>query len=110
MQGEVAIAQLEAYRRKWKSESDTSKRFIDFVSTNPDCFEWSLYDVRFAMQTVGSETYVVSDESYNLGWIRIEDLARTSHKPSATIPASRDDLRGFQSRQAGIARRTAKRP
>ncbi len=40
------------------------------------------YDVRFAMQTVGSEAYLVSDESYNLGWIRIEDLAQVTDEES----------------------------
>jgi len=32
------------------------------------------YDVRFAVRNLGDESYVVSDESHDLGWITIENL------------------------------------
>ena len=181
MQREVIIAKLGEYQSKWKSESNTTKRFINFLLANPDCFERNLkighvtgsawlvnskgthvllthhrrlnkwlqlgghadgnpnvlhvalrevneesglkdleplseeifdidihripkrgnepehdhYDVRFAMQTVGSETYVVIDESYNLGWIRIEDLAQVTDEESMMGKSE-----GFQNRSS----------
>ena len=40
------------------------------------------YDVRFAMQTDGSEAFVASEESYNLGWIRIDELTQVTDEDS----------------------------
>lgn len=33
------IRQLRDYQVRWENESETAKQFIDFVSSNPDCFE-----------------------------------------------------------------------
>jgi hypothetical protein len=32
------------------------------------------YDVRFALRTMGSEAYIVSDESHDLEWVEITRL------------------------------------
>ena len=39
---EEIIQQLRVYQSRWKNESETAERFIDFVSTHPDCFERGL--------------------------------------------------------------------
>lgn len=36
---EEILRQLRDYRSRWRNESETVGRFIDFVSSNPDCFE-----------------------------------------------------------------------
>jgi 8-oxo-dGTP pyrophosphatase MutT (NUDIX family) len=36
------IRQLRDYQVRWQDESETVRRFIDFVSSNPDCFERQL--------------------------------------------------------------------
>ena len=40
------------------------------------------YDVRYAFKVVGSEEYVVSEESHNLGWIEIEKLSELTEEES----------------------------
>ena len=40
------------------------------------------HDIRFAVQATGSEDYVVSDESHNLAWVEIENLARFTTEAS----------------------------
>jgi 8-oxo-dGTP pyrophosphatase MutT (NUDIX family) len=162
------IRKLRDYQTEWENESDTVERFIEFVSTNEDCFERKLkeshitgsawvvskdgrqvllthhkklnrwfqlgghadgnsdvlgvamreaqeesglervvpisgkifdvdihkipergqepehhhYDVRYAFKVVGSEKYVVSNESHNLGWIEIEKLSELTEEES----------------------------
>jgi 8-oxo-dGTP pyrophosphatase MutT (NUDIX family) len=39
---ENIIQQLRDYQVQWQNESDIVARFIDFVSTHPDCFERKL--------------------------------------------------------------------
>lgn len=39
MSGTEIIRQLREYQARWENESETVLRFIDFVSSNPDCFE-----------------------------------------------------------------------
>lgn len=36
------VRSIERYRETWPEESETTNRFIEFVSKNPDCFERSL--------------------------------------------------------------------
>jgi 8-oxo-dGTP pyrophosphatase MutT (NUDIX family) len=40
------------------------------------------YDVRFAFQVCGDETYTVSDESHDLSWVPIESLEEYSREGS----------------------------
>jgi 8-oxo-dGTP pyrophosphatase MutT (NUDIX family) len=40
------------------------------------------YDVRFAIQVTGSETYTVSDESHALSWVDIEKIGEKSQEES----------------------------
>jgi len=40
------------------------------------------YDVRFAVQAVGSDDYVVSDESHDLQWIEVGDVASFNQETS----------------------------
>lgn len=40
------------------------------------------YDVRYALQVVGDEDYVVSDESHDLDWIEIDRLAERTTEAS----------------------------
>jgi hypothetical protein len=40
------------------------------------------YDVRFALRVVGSERFVVSDESHALAWIEIADIERLTQEES----------------------------
>ena len=42
MHRNLIIRQLRAYQTLWKEESDTVNRFIDFVTTNTDCFKRTL--------------------------------------------------------------------
>lgn len=42
MSREDVIRQLRDYQVRWKDESKTVERFIDFVSSHPDCFERGL--------------------------------------------------------------------
>ena len=162
------IRNLRNYQAEWGNEPDTVEQFIEFVSTDEDCFERKLkeghitgsawvvskdgrqvllthhkklnrwfplgghadgnsdilrvamqealeesglervgsisgkifdvdvhkipergpepehyhYDVRYAFKVVGSEEYVVSDESHNLGWIEIEKLSELTEEES----------------------------
>ena len=162
------IQNLRNYQTKWENEPDTVEQFIEFVSTNENCFERKLkeghitgsawvvskdgrqvllthhkklnrwfqlgghadgnsdvlqvamrealeesglervepisreifdidihkipergsepehyhYDVRYAFKVDGSEKYVVSDESQNLGWIEIEKLSQLTEEDS----------------------------
>ncbi len=39
MSREETIRRLRDYQTRWKSESETVERFIEFVSSRPDCFE-----------------------------------------------------------------------
>jgi 8-oxo-dGTP pyrophosphatase MutT (NUDIX family) len=39
MNREEIIRQLRDYQVRWKNEADVVARFVDFVSSNPDCFE-----------------------------------------------------------------------
>ena len=36
------LEQLKIYQAKWQNESATARRFIDFISTYPDCFSRTL--------------------------------------------------------------------
>jgi 8-oxo-dGTP pyrophosphatase MutT (NUDIX family) len=160
MSRDILLRKLRTYQTRWTEEADTVARFIDFVSTQADCFErelagghvtgsawvvnsdqthvllthhrklnkwlqlgghadgdpdvfavalrevweesgladvafWSHeifdldihtipargdepehkhYDVRIAMHAVGSEAYVVSDESHDLRWVPVTGL------------------------------------
>lgn len=40
------------------------------------------FDIRYAMQSGECETYVVSDESHDLNWVRIEDVAQLTEEES----------------------------
>lgn len=40
------------------------------------------YDVRYALQVTGDETYVVSDESHDLAWIEIDRLHEKTQEES----------------------------
>ena len=40
------------------------------------------YDVRYLMRATADETFVVSEESHNLGWIPVESLADYTTEPS----------------------------
>lgn len=40
------------------------------------------YDLRYALQTSGSEAYVVSDESHDLAWVEIAQLNKVTHEES----------------------------
>lgn len=42
MNRENVIRQLRDYQVRWPRESETVRRFIEFVSANPDCFERNL--------------------------------------------------------------------
>jgi 8-oxo-dGTP pyrophosphatase MutT (NUDIX family) len=44
--------------------------------------EHNHYDVRYALQVVGDEEYVVSDESHDLDWIAIDCLAQRTTEES----------------------------
>ena len=46
------------------------------------------YDVRFIMQTVGSEDFVISEESLDLAWVPIDSL--TDYTQEGTILRMRD--------------------
>ena len=43
MDTNALILQLMDYRNRWPGESKIATRFIEFLSTNPDCFERSLH-------------------------------------------------------------------
>ena len=40
------------------------------------------YDVRFALQAVGSTSFVVSDESHDLAWVAIDKIGQYSNEES----------------------------
>ncbi|MEM7032039.1 MAG: NUDIX hydrolase [Chloroflexota bacterium] len=40
------------------------------------------YDVRFALRVAGSDRYIVSDESHDLSWVPIEQLAQKTQEES----------------------------
>ena len=40
------------------------------------------YDVRFAIRAIGSDDYIVSDESHDLSWVAIENLAQYNDETS----------------------------
>jgi 8-oxo-dGTP pyrophosphatase MutT (NUDIX family) len=40
------------------------------------------YDIRYAVQAVGSEAYVVSDESHDLAWVEIQTLQQVTGEES----------------------------
>lgn len=40
------------------------------------------YDVRFVVQAVGSDDYIVSDESHDLKWIEVSDVASFNQETS----------------------------
>lgn len=40
------------------------------------------YDIRYAMQYLGNEDYVVSDESHDLDWVEIENLEQLTNEES----------------------------
>ena len=42
MQREHVIQQLRAYGARWADEANTVQRFVDFISSHPDCFERTL--------------------------------------------------------------------
>ncbi len=169
------IRQLEIYQEKWKDEAPTVQRFIDFITSNEDCFEsllkaghitssaWLVnndgtrvllthhkklnkwiqlgghadgdsdvcrsalreareesglenvellspqifdmdihdipsrpgeaahlhYDIRYAMRAAGNEDYIVSDESHDLAWINVDDLAKYTKEESVLRMAAK---------------------
>jgi len=40
------------------------------------------YDVRFLFRIIGNEEYIVSHESFDLGWIKIDDIKKISSEES----------------------------
>lgn len=40
------------------------------------------FDVRFALRAVGSNEFVVSDESHDLAWVSLDDLEQFTTEPS----------------------------
>ena len=40
------------------------------------------HDIRFAVRAVGSDEYIVSDESHDLAWVEIQNLAHFTDEPS----------------------------
>lgn len=40
------------------------------------------HDIRFAVRAVGSDEYIVSDESHDLAWVGIQNLNRFTDEPS----------------------------
>ncbi|HIE65359.1 MAG TPA: NUDIX domain-containing protein [Nitrospiria bacterium] len=47
------------------------------------------YDIRYAIQATGSETYIVSDESHDLSWIDIRKLEQKTNDESILRMASK---------------------
>ena len=162
------LNKLASYQATWKNEADTTKQFIDFVSSHADCFERTLaaghvtgsawvvnragtqvllthhkklnnwfqlgghadgnahmlevaiqevkeesglaqfepvtedifdidihliperknelahyhYDVRFLIRSTGNDSYTVSDESHDLQWVQLNELAALTTEES----------------------------
>ncbi len=47
------------------------------------------YDIRYAIQVMGNEAYIVSDESHDLSWIEIKNLEQKTNDESMLRMASK---------------------
>ncbi len=76
----LAVAMREAYEESGlKAIRPVSEEIFDIdIHLIPERKQEKAhyhYDIRFALQVVGSEKYQVSDESHALSWVPISDLA-----------------------------------
>ncbi|MHC4994797.1 MAG: NUDIX hydrolase [Planctomycetota bacterium] len=55
---------------------------IHAIPARGDEPEHSHYDLRFALRARGAEDFTVSDESHDLAWVRIDDLASMTDERS----------------------------
>ena len=55
---------------------------IHLIPDGPKEKEHLHYDCRFLIRSLGTDQYIVSEESYDLAWVRLQDISRYTVDPS----------------------------